>query len=122
MPRNFDRRVEVMFPIEAEDIRWRIVDEIIPVYLATTAARDCSGRWQLRPRGAARRHTAVRSRTQPARTRDVAAEADSRRVELDHYHRSSASVFEAGAESNGAPAAEKKTKKEKDKKGSTATT
>ena len=27
MPRNFDRRVEVMFPIEAEDLRRRIVDE-----------------------------------------------------------------------------------------------
>lgn len=33
MPRNFDRRVEVMFPVEAEDIRQRIVDEIIPTYL-----------------------------------------------------------------------------------------
>jgi polyphosphate kinase len=33
MPRNFDRRVEVMFPVEAEDLRRRIVDEIIPAYL-----------------------------------------------------------------------------------------
>jgi polyphosphate kinase len=33
MPRNFERRVEVMFPIEAEDIRRRIVAEIIPTYL-----------------------------------------------------------------------------------------
>ncbi|MEX0613567.1 MAG: polyphosphate kinase 1, partial [Pirellulales bacterium] len=33
MPRNFDRRVEVMFPVEAEDLRRRIVDEIIPTYL-----------------------------------------------------------------------------------------
>jgi polyphosphate kinase len=33
MPRNFDRRVEVMFPVEAEDIRRRIVEEIIPTYL-----------------------------------------------------------------------------------------
>jgi polyphosphate kinase len=32
MPRNFDRRVEVMFPVEAEDIRRRIVEEIIPTY------------------------------------------------------------------------------------------
>ena len=30
MPRNFDRRVEVMFPVEAEDLRRRIVEEIIP--------------------------------------------------------------------------------------------
>jgi polyphosphate kinase len=33
MPRNFERRVEVMFPVEAEDLRRRIVDEIIPTYL-----------------------------------------------------------------------------------------
>lgn len=34
MPRNFERRVEVMFPIEDPDLRRRIVDEIMPVYLA----------------------------------------------------------------------------------------
>jgi polyphosphate kinase len=33
MPRNFERRVEVMFPVEAEDLRKRIVDEIIPAYM-----------------------------------------------------------------------------------------
>jgi polyphosphate kinase len=33
MPRNFERRVEVMFPVEAEDLRRRIVEEIIPTYL-----------------------------------------------------------------------------------------
>jgi polyphosphate kinase len=33
MPRNFERRVEVMFPVEAEDNRRRIVEEIIPIYL-----------------------------------------------------------------------------------------
>jgi polyphosphate kinase len=33
MPRNFDRRVEAMFPVEAEDLRKRIVEEIIPAYL-----------------------------------------------------------------------------------------
>jgi polyphosphate kinase len=33
MPRNFERRVEAMFPIEAEDLRRRIVEEIIPTYL-----------------------------------------------------------------------------------------
>jgi polyphosphate kinase len=33
MPRNFDRRVEVMFPVEAENLRRRIVEEIIPTYL-----------------------------------------------------------------------------------------
>ncbi|MEM6330249.1 MAG: polyphosphate kinase 1 [Planctomycetota bacterium] len=33
MPRNFERRVEVMFPIEAPALRERIVDEILPAYL-----------------------------------------------------------------------------------------
>jgi polyphosphate kinase len=36
MPRNFVRRVEVMFPVEADDIRRRVVDEIIPTYLSDT--------------------------------------------------------------------------------------
>jgi len=34
MPRNFFRRVEVMFPVEADEPRRRILEEIIPVYLA----------------------------------------------------------------------------------------
>jgi polyphosphate kinase len=34
MPRNFERRVEVMFPIESEDLRRQIVDELIPTYLS----------------------------------------------------------------------------------------
>lgn len=33
MPRNFERRVEVMFPVEAPELKRRICDEIIPVYL-----------------------------------------------------------------------------------------
>jgi polyphosphate kinase len=33
MPRNFERRVEVMFPIEAPELRRQICDEIIPIYL-----------------------------------------------------------------------------------------
>ncbi|RIK75802.1 MAG: polyphosphate kinase 1 [Planctomycetota bacterium] len=33
MPRNFERRVEVMFPIEAPELRRRIGEEIIPAYL-----------------------------------------------------------------------------------------
>jgi polyphosphate kinase len=32
MPRNFHRRVEVMFPIEAPDLRRRVLHEIIPIY------------------------------------------------------------------------------------------
>jgi polyphosphate kinase len=34
MPRNFFRRVEVMFPVNAADLRARILDEIVPTYLA----------------------------------------------------------------------------------------
>jgi polyphosphate kinase len=37
MPRNFERRVEVMFPIESEDLRRQIVDELIPTYLGDNA-------------------------------------------------------------------------------------
>jgi len=33
MPRNFDRRVEAMFPVESEGLKRRIVDEIIGTYL-----------------------------------------------------------------------------------------
>ena len=33
MPRNFYRRVEVMFPIEAPDLRERILHEIVPAHL-----------------------------------------------------------------------------------------
>ena len=33
MPRNFQRRVEVMFPIEAPELVRRICNEIVPVYL-----------------------------------------------------------------------------------------
>jgi polyphosphate kinase len=32
MPRNFHRRVEVMFPIESPDLKRRILHEIIPIY------------------------------------------------------------------------------------------
>ncbi|MCA9235538.1 MAG: polyphosphate kinase 1, partial [Planctomycetales bacterium] len=33
MPRNFNRRVEVMFPVEAPALRERVLEEIIPTYL-----------------------------------------------------------------------------------------
>ncbi len=33
MPRNFYRRVEVMFPIEQADLKDRILHEIVPAYL-----------------------------------------------------------------------------------------
>jgi len=33
MPRNFERRVEVMFPVEAPETKQRICNEIVPIYL-----------------------------------------------------------------------------------------
>ena len=33
MPRNFERRVEVMFPVEAPELKQRVVSEIVPLYL-----------------------------------------------------------------------------------------
>ena len=33
MPRNFERRVEVMFPVEDPELKRRLCDEIMPVYL-----------------------------------------------------------------------------------------
>lgn len=33
MPRNFERRVEVMFPVKAAELKQRIVGEIVPTYL-----------------------------------------------------------------------------------------
>jgi polyphosphate kinase len=50
MPRNFFRRVEVMFPVLDPELSGRILREIIPVYLAdNTRARvlDASGQFQL---------------------------------------------------------------------------
>jgi polyphosphate kinase len=37
MPRNFQRRVEVMFPVEDEGLRDRVVDEILGIALADNA-------------------------------------------------------------------------------------
>lgn len=50
MPRNFVRRVEVMFPVLAAELVARILKEIVPVYLAdNTRARqlDVDGRFHL---------------------------------------------------------------------------
>ena len=37
MPRNFERRVEVMFPIEAPELVRHICDDIIPTYMEDNA-------------------------------------------------------------------------------------
>ena len=46
MPRNFHRRVEVMFPIEAPELKQRILQEVIPTYL-----RDNQKARRLQPDG-----------------------------------------------------------------------
>jgi polyphosphate kinase len=79
MPRNFERRVEVMFPVEAENLRRRIVEEIIPSYL-----EDTSRTRMLRPDGTYQRVAAAdkpsrRSQSELltlAATREEAAEMD----------------------------------------------
>ena len=37
MPRNFFRRVEVMFPVLAEPLKERVLTNIVPTYIADTA-------------------------------------------------------------------------------------
>ncbi|WP_145058458.1 polyphosphate kinase 1 [Adhaeretor mobilis] len=50
MPRNFERRVEVMFPIEDPQLCKRVIEEIIPAYL-----RDNSKARELMPDGSYQR-------------------------------------------------------------------
>ncbi|MCB9420699.1 MAG: polyphosphate kinase 1 [Ardenticatenaceae bacterium] len=46
MPRNIDRRVEVLFPIEDEEMRTAVVDDILEVYL-----KDTEKSYNLQPDG-----------------------------------------------------------------------
>src|SRR5690606_14911234 len=50
MPRNFQRRIEVMFPIEDPEIRARVLSELVDVYL-----RDIVKAHELGPDGAYQR-------------------------------------------------------------------
>jgi polyphosphate kinase len=70
MPRNFDRRVEVMFPVEAEDLRRRIVDEILPTYLS-----DNTHMRSLRPDGTYVRPAAADERPRRSQTELLALAA-----------------------------------------------
>jgi polyphosphate kinase len=60
MPRNFRRRVEVLFPILDESLKKRVMEEVL-----STMRSDNTKSWQLRPDGIYRRNetigTAVRS-------------------------------------------------------------
>jgi polyphosphate kinase len=52
MQRNFLRRIEVMFPVEDEQIRKRLLDEILATCLA-----DNHNAWELKPDGNWKRRT-----------------------------------------------------------------
>ena len=113
MPRNFDRRVEVMFPVEAEDLRWRIVEEIIPAYLRDNrrarvllADGSYARPEQGEPDNAHRSQVELLS---AATVRKPAAPPDP----LPSPVATPAAVAEVAVESNGAPERDKKKKKEK---------
>ena len=66
MPRNFERRVEAMFPIEAPDLRARIREEFLPAYL-----RDNSKARVLMPDGSYVRATAWHDEPEYRAQRDL---------------------------------------------------
>jgi polyphosphate kinase len=72
MPRNFDRRVEVMFPIEAEEPRQRICEEIVPIYM-----RDNTRSRILMPEGKYVRATAWQGGEEFRSQRDLLGSAPS---------------------------------------------
>jgi polyphosphate kinase len=120
MPRNFDRRVEVMYPVEAEDLRWRIVEEIIPAYLQD----NCRARVLLADGSYAKAERGTdepefRSQMELLKTttpRVVPSLPEPTPATLV----ASAPSHEAVVESNGAPERAKKKKKDKTKKKSRA--
>jgi len=65
MPRNFFRRVEVMFPILAPDLKQRVLREILPVYLADNMrARRLDGQGEFHLLHPADGEPAVRCQTE----------------------------------------------------------
>jgi polyphosphate kinase len=61
MPRNFFRRVEVMFPVESESLKHRILHEVIPIYLRDNVKMrelDSSGTYRRRERNDGDAHRA----------------------------------------------------------------
>jgi polyphosphate kinase len=87
MPRNFDRRVEVMFPIESEDLRRQIVDELIPTYLGDnvrTRVLRSDGTYVRASAGSGAAHRSQYELLQRAALRDGAlAEAASEPLSFD---------------------------------------
>jgi polyphosphate kinase len=104
MPRNFERRVEVMFPVEAEDLRRRIVEEIIPAYL-----NDNRRMRMLRPDGTYE-HVAVDDAAPHRSQAELLALAASR---VGATSLESLPSFDAIAEGNGTALRGEKRKKKK---------
>ena len=100
MPRNFERRVEVMFPVEAENLRRRIVEEIIPTYLEDTLRTR-----MLRPDGTYQRIAAADK--PPRRSQSELLTLAATREEAAEMEESLAPSFDAvaaAADGNGLPA------------------
>jgi polyphosphate kinase len=118
MPRNFDRRVEVMFPVEAEDLRWRIVEEILPAYL-----RD-NRRTRLLTADGSYVRAEARDGESPRRSQTELLTVDSARKPSTPIEAAPAAAIpgtlDSIAQTNGAPERDKKKKKDKDKKSSPA--
>jgi len=77
MPRNFERRVEVMFPLESEELRKRIVEDIIPTYLsdnAHTRILRADGTYTRSPSGEGTAHRSQYELLQRVASRDRALE------------------------------------------------
>ncbi len=70
MQRNFDRRVEVVFPVEDEALKTRVTDEILPAFLQ----RQRQGPRQLRADGTYERRQPAEGRADAAGAVDVPAD------------------------------------------------
>lgn len=106
MPRNFERRVEVMFPIEAPELKKRIVEEILPVYLA-----DNQRARLLQPDGTYVRP--VRKSGEPARRSQVDLLGESLRKGHTSLSETSATKKRGSSGTNGKPKKRKPTRSKK---------
>jgi polyphosphate kinase len=108
MPRNFDRRVEAMFPVESEPLRRRIVEEIIPTYLS-----DDSRMRMLRADGKYMR--VATSDDMPRRSQSELLRIAASRAEAAEAEESAALSFDALSEviANGEPQRDGQRRKKK---------
>ncbi len=109
MPRNFARRVEVMFPIESEELRRRIVESVIPPYLGD----NCRTRI-LRPDGTYARATAAGGPVHRSQYEllVLAASRDAASAEAEHLPLSFEAISEL-SQGNGEPTRDRAKRKSK---------